>query len=229
MRVPRLVVAGTNSGVGKTSLTLSLVCALRRRGLRVQTFKVGPDYLDPTYLQIASGRPCYNLDLWMTGRDYVRGLLARAAAGGPTAPPADICIVEGVMGLFDGARSTSSEGSTADVASLIQAPVVLVVNAHGTARSLCAVIQGFREFEQPRGPLVQGILLNRCGSESHKALLADALGSAGLSDALLGAFARDGLPDLPSRHLGLVTADEEILREEHLEALADACERSVDV
>ena len=110
---PRLVIAGTGSGVGKTSLAVGLVRALGRQGLRVQTFKVGPDFLDPTYLARASGRTCYNLDAWMTSGDYVRQLFARATAD------ADLAAIEGVMGLFDGASPASLEGSTAEIALLL--------------------------------------------------------------------------------------------------------------
>ena len=140
---PRLVVAGTASGVGKTSLALGIVRALRAAGLRVQTFKVGPDFLDPTYLARASGRTCYNLDAWMTSPEYVRRLFARAAAD------ADLAVIEGVMGLFDGASPDALEGSTAEIASLLGAPILLVVNAHGSRpqpggdrQGLCGVRAG---------------------------------------------------------------------------------------
>jgi cobyrinic acid a,c-diamide synthase len=112
--IPRIVIAGTQSGAGKTSLTLGLTALLRRRGLKVQTFKVGPDYLDPTYLTLASGRPCYNLDGWMMGRDYVENLFCRAAAD------CDIAVIEGVMGLFDGADAVSGDGSTAQIADWVR-------------------------------------------------------------------------------------------------------------
>ena len=117
---PRLVIAGTASGVGKTSLALGLVRAWARQGLRVQTFKVGPDFLDPTYLARASGRTCYNLDSWMSSSDHVRQCFARATAD------ADLAVIEGVMGLFDGASPATLEGSTAEIAMLLDAPVVLV-------------------------------------------------------------------------------------------------------
>lgn len=198
MRLPRLVVAGTQSGVGKTSVAVGLVALLRQRGLRVQTFKVGPDYLDPTYLALASGRRCYNLDGWMTGEAYVRELFGRAGQD------ADVVVIEGVMGLFDGAGTDSAEGSTAEIARWLGAPILLVVDAHGMGRSLAAAVHGYATFDP--GIRVAGVIANRCGSERHAEGLAETLRSAGLPP-LLGAVGRGALPTLPSRHLGLVTAE----------------------
>ena len=220
MSCPRIVIAGTESGVGKTSLTLALVAALKRRGLRVQTFKVGPDFLDPTYLALASGKPCYNLDGWMMGQDYCRRLFARASQG------ADIAVIEGVMGLFDGADTSTSSGSTAEIARWLQAPVALIVNVHGMARSLAAVVKGFTEFEKDLN--VAAVIANRCGSELHEAWLSDALKAAALPP-LAGGVPRGGLPHLPSRHLGLVTADDGNLTPEVLAALADAFDQHISV
>lgn len=215
---PRLVIGGTHSGVGKTSVTLGLVRALARRGLRVQTYKVGPDYLDPTHLAQAAGRPCYNLDGWMMGREYVTGLFER------TARHADVAVIEGVMGLFDGASPERLEGSTAEIAAWLQAPVLLVADARGMSRSLAALVQGYAGFE-PRVRLA-GVIANRCGSERHVAGLRRALEAAG-APPLLGAIARDAFPELPSRHLGLVTADPERADLTTLDALADTVEASV--
>jgi len=217
---PRLVIAGTGSGVGKTSLALGLARSLARRGMRVQTFKVGPDFLDPTYLARASGRTCYNLDGWMTGREYVRHLFARATSD------ADIAIIEGVMGMFDGASATSLEGSTAEVALWLDAPVLLVADVYGVARSLAALVKGYAQFE-PR-VRVAGVLANRCGSEQHRAWLAESLRGAGLAP-LAGAVPRGALPELRSRHLGLLTADDEAVPAAVLDQLADACERHLEV
>jgi len=201
MRLPRLVIAGTQSGVGKTSLAVGLARLLRQRGLRVQCFKVGPDYLDPTYLALASGRRCYNLDGWMMGEAYVRELFGRACQD------ADIAVIEGVMGLFDGADAASVEGSTAEIARWLDAPVVLVVDAHGMGRSLAATVHGYATFDP--GIRVGGVIANRCGSERHMEWLADSLQSADLPP-LVGAVRRGALPELPSRHLGLVTADGDV-------------------
>jgi len=220
VQLPRLVVAGTESGVGKTSLTLGLVMLLRRRGLRVQTFKVGPDYLDPTYLTVASGRPCYNLDGWMSGETYVRELFYRASQD------ADIAVVEGVMGLYDGADEGSLKGSTAQIAKWLAAPVLLVANVHGMARSVAALVHGYSSFEP--GISVSGVIGNHCGSEGHARLLANSLRLAALAP-LMGTIPRGALPELPSRHLGLVTADADRLPSATLDKLADALEPGLAV
>jgi cobyrinic acid a,c-diamide synthase len=220
MSCPRLVIAGTSSGVGKTSLTLGLTAALRRRGLKVQTFKVGPDFLDPTWLSLASGRPCLNLDGWMCGPRYVRELFTQVSAD------ADIAIIEGVMGLFDGADPASAQGSTAEIARWLDAPVLLVVNAHGMARSLAALVKGYAAFD-PELHLA-GTIANRCGSARHAEWLGEALAAVGLPP-LAGAVLRDSLPSLPSRHLGLVTADRQNLSATALNELADAVELQLDL
>jgi cobyrinic acid a,c-diamide synthase len=213
---PRIVIAGANSGVGKTSVSLALVTALRKRGLRVQPFKVGPDYLDPTYLSLASGRPCYNLDGWMTNQEYVRELFVESTRD------ADIAVIEGVMGLFDGADTHSLEGSTAEIAQWLNAPVILVVNVHGLARSLAPIVKGFAEFQS--GVNVVGVIANHCGSERHGELLAECLASSQLPP-LLGAVPRDAFPRLPSRHLGLVTAESSDLTSDSLNHLGESLEQ----
>jgi cobyrinic acid a,c-diamide synthase len=216
--IPRIVVAGTQSGVGKTSITLALVAAFRRRGLRVQTFKVGPDFLDPSYLTIASGRPCYTLDGWMTDPAYILRLFER------TTRDADLAVVEGVMGLFDGADPATSEGSTAEIGRLLQAPVLLVVNAHGMARSIAALVKGYGEFDPQLR--VAGVLANHSGSARHREWISASLASAALPP-LLGAIPRGVFPNLPSRHLGLVTADQHNLSAAILDELAAVMDRQV--
>jgi cobyrinic acid a,c-diamide synthase len=219
-RCPTLVIAGTHSGSGKTSLALALTHALTRRGFAVQTFKVGPDFLDPTYLALASGRPCYNLDGWMAGREHVCRLFERAAAD------ADVALVEGVMGLFDGADVATDEGSTAEIARWLDAPILLVVNVHGMARSLAALVRGFAIFEPDLR--IRGVVANHCGSERHAEWLADTLQAAGLPP-LVGAIPRGAFPQLASRHLGLVTADERLLPEAVLDSLANALEQHLSL
>jgi cobyrinic acid a,c-diamide synthase len=217
---PTLVIAGTQSGSGKTSLTLALTRALTRRGLRVQTFKSGPDFLDPTYLALVSGRSCYNLDGWMAGRDHVRSLFERTAAD------ADVALVEGVMGLFDGADTESDEGSTAEIARWLDAPVLLVANVHGMGRSIAALVKGFTSFAADLR--FAGVVANHCGSERHAAWLADSLRAAGLPP-LAGAIPRGAFPELAHRHLGLVTADRGQLPEALLDGLAAALERHLSL
>lgn len=218
--IPRIVIAATQSGAGKTSLAVALAAALRGRGLRVQTFKVGPDFLDPTYLALASGRPCYNLDGWMMGKDYVSGLFTRVAAD------ADIAIIEGVMGLFDGANPATSEGSTAEIARLLKAPVLLVVDAKGASRSVAAQVKGFEVFEP--GVSLAGVVANRCASAGHAELLAQALASASLPP-LVGAVGPGVFPSLGGRHLGLVTADAGTLPAATIAAFAAAGEKNLSL
>ena len=190
---PRVVIAGTHSGVGKTTVTAGLLAALRRAGVRVASAKVGPDYIDPGYHQLATGRPSRNLDLWMCGHEAVLGVAARAAAG------ADLLVVEGVMGLFD-AAGDGSPSSTAHVAQLLRAPVVLVVDAGAMSGSVAALVHGFRTFDPGTG--VAGVILNRVGSAGHEMLLREALADCGVP--VLGALHRDDRLVWRDRHLGLV-------------------------
>jgi len=217
---PAIVVAGAGSGVGKTSITLGLTVALTRRGMRVQTFKAGPDFLDPTYLSIASGRKSYNLDTWMCGADYARKLFAEKTHD------ADIALVEGAMGMYDGASPSTSAGSSAEIAELLGAPVLLALSAKGAGRSLAAVVKGFVEFE--RGARIAGVAANFLGSENHARILREALGSAGLPP-LMAWVAKGAFPELASRHLGLVSADARTLTSAIIAQLGDAIETHCDV
>ncbi len=214
------VIAGTGSGVGKTSVALGLARAIKRRGGRVHPFKVGPDFLDPSYLKAAAGQPCYNLDPWMCGETYLKSLYSDQMRSG------GIAIVEGAMGLFDGASAVSSDGSAAHVASLLGLPVLLVVNAHGTARSLCATVKGFATFEN--NIRIAGVIANHVGSDNHARILAEALNSSDLPP-LVGAILRDSLPELKSRHLGLVNAGEENQVDALIDELADVIESCLDM
>lgn len=209
---PRLVMAGTSSGVGKTTLVLGLIRALKRRGLSVAAFKCGPDYLDPMYHARAAGAPSHNLDGWMMGRDAVVSTFLRASAG------ADVSIIEGVMGLFDGASPTSDEGSTAEIAKWLRAPVLLVVDASGMARSLAATTLGFSTFDPE--VRVAGVIANRVGSRGHLELLEKAVGAP----LLLGGLPVDPTLHLQSRHLGLRTPDSSVLSEETLDAIGERVE-----
>ncbi len=216
--IPILVIAGTGSNVGKTSVTLGIVRNLVRAGLRVQPFKVGPDFLDPTWLSIASGRACYNLDGWMTSRAYVEELFAR------TTQDCDIAIIEGVMGMFDGAQPDSIEGSSAEIAMWLCAPVLLVTNCAGTAGSIAPMVKGFADFHP--ACQVAGVIANHCGSEGHANLLADALRAADLPP-LVGWLQKESLSALPSRHLGLHPAHCETSPEDMISQLADAMRDSI--
>ncbi|KAK2076215.1 hypothetical protein QBZ16_001147 [Prototheca wickerhamii] len=193
-----IVVAGTASGVGKTSVATGLMAALRAKGLRVQAFKVGPDFLDPMYHELATGAPSYNLDGWMMGREGV----LRAHERAMRESGAEIAVVEGMMGLFDGLDGLTEAGSTAEVAKWLRAPIVLVLDCGAAARSVAAVVKGFREFDP--GVSVKGLLFNRVGGAAHARWLADALGAAGQGDArVLGGLPLDPSATLPERHLGL--------------------------
>ncbi|SEG97993.1 cobyrinic acid a,c-diamide synthase [Nonomuraea solani] len=197
MVVPRLVIAAPSSGSGKTTVATGLMAALRGRGLAVSPHKVGPDYIDPGYHALAAGRPGRNLDPWLVGEERVAPLFLHGAAG------CDVAVVEGVMGLFDG-RADTDFASTAHVARLLDAPVVLVVDAARQSRSVAAVVHGFATFD-PR-VRVGGVVLNRVGSDRHEELCRAALASAGVP--VLGAIRRDDAVSTPSRHLGLVPAVE---------------------
>ncbi|MEI7925170.1 MAG: cobyrinate a,c-diamide synthase, partial [Chloroflexota bacterium] len=190
-----LIVAGTHSGVGKTTITSAIAAALAARGLVVQPYKAGPDYIDPGHLGRAAGRNARNLDTWMLPRAAVAELFARAARG------ADVTLVEGVMGLFDGRSGTDDEGSAADIARLLGLPVLLVVDASAVARSIAATVLGFQTFD-PRVRLV-GVVLNRVGSEGHAEMCRSAIAQAtGLP--VLGWVPRTAEIEWPERHLGLV-------------------------
>jgi cobyrinic acid a,c-diamide synthase len=218
---PRVVViAGAASGVGKTTVTLALLEAFRRRGLTVQAFKVGPDFIDPGFHELVTGRPSYNLDGWMCGERHVKETVARRAAD------ADLAIVEGVMGCFDGLDGTGDDGSTAQVAKWLSAPVVLVLDVGAQARSAAAVALGFERFDAELD--LVGVIANRVAGDTHAQWVREAIAKR-CRAAALGAIPRDETLALPERHLGLVTAGEGTLTAEGRRRLADIVERSVDL
>jgi cobyrinic acid a,c-diamide synthase len=196
--IPRLVVAGTHSGVGKTTVATGLMAAFAARGRRVAGFKVGPDFIDPSYHALACGRPGRNLDAFLCGPELVGPLFAHGAAG------ADLAIVEGVMGLFDGAARAGELASTAQVAKLLDAPVLLVVDAGGLARSVAALVHGYATWDA--GLRLAGVVLNRVASDRHERLLREALGPLGLP--VVAVLRRHAALATPERHLGLVPAAE---------------------
>lgn len=198
MNVPRLVIAAPSSGSGKTTVATGLMAAFAGRGLAVSPHKVGPDYIDPGYHTLATGRPGRNLDAYMCGPDRVAPLFAHGARG------CDLAVVEGVMGLYDGASGQGELASTAQVSKLLRAPVVLVVDASSQSRSMAALVHGFASWD----PQVRlgGVILNKVGSQRHEALLRDALDESGLP--VLGVLRRAEQVAVPSRHLGLVPVAE---------------------
>jgi cobyrinic acid a,c-diamide synthase len=212
-----IIIAAPSSGAGKTTVTLGLLRALRRRGIAVASAKVGPDYIDPAFHAAASGRPCRNLDAWAMRPETLLCQLDRAAEGG------DLLIVEGVMGLFDGAAEGG--GSTADLAALLGLPVLLVQDVRGQTVSAAAVAKGFATYRDDVH--VAAVLLNRVGSPRHADLIRPAFESLGLP--VLGALARNDGITVPSRHLGLVQAGEQADLAGFLERAADAIDAAVDL
>ncbi|WP_422641227.1 cobyrinate a,c-diamide synthase [Streptomyces glaucescens] len=196
--VPRLVVAAPSSGSGKTTVATGLMAAFAARGLAVSPHKVGPDYIDPGYHALATGRVGRNLDAYLCGPELVAPLFAHGARG------CDLAVVEGVMGLYDGAAGEGELASTAQVAKLLRAPVVLVVDASSQSRSVAALVHGFASWD-PR-VRIGGVILNKVGSDRHEALLREALDSSGVP--VLGVLRRAPQVDTPSRHLGLVPVAE---------------------
>jgi cobyrinic acid a,c-diamide synthase len=199
--VPRIVIAGAASSVGKTTITAGLIAALRQRGLVVQPFKCGPDYIDPTYHERAANRPCRNLDAWMLdGAQLLQGF-ARACRD------ADIAVIEGVMGLFDGSNWVDERASTAQIAKLLGAPVLLVVDISGAARSAAAVVLGCQHFDPDLA--LRGVALNFAGSEGHAKGCGEAItGKTQLP--VLGWLPRQSRLQIPERHLGLVPGGEHL-------------------
>lgn len=211
------LLGGVNSGSGKTTLAVALLRALRRRGLDVAPFKCGPDYIDPSFHRQAAGRASFNLDPFFHAGETLHTAFARSAA------TADVAVVEGVMGLFDGPYPGSRAGSSAEIAARLSLPVVLVVNARGISGSIAPLVKGFCEWDpQVR---IAGVIADFTGSARHGELLADALRAAGLPP-LLGRFDRNEAWRLPERHLGLTTGT---LDEALLDRMADAAEESIDL
>jgi cobyrinic acid a,c-diamide synthase len=195
------VISAPLSGSGKTTVTLGLLSALRKRGIAVQPFKVGPDFIDPGLHEIASGVASHNLDGWMLSRETNECLFASALVD------QKVAVVEGVMGLFDGFDGKSERGSTAEMAVWLDLPVIFVVDAHAMGRSAAALVQGFRSFD-PRVKFA-GVIFNRVGSERHFRILADAVNDL----PILGWLPADSSIEIPERHLGLFTAKEEMVVE----------------
>jgi len=216
-----IVIAAPMSGSGKTTVTLGLMEALGRRGLAVAPFKVGPDFIDPGWHRLVTGRPSVNLDGWMCPEGFVRETFALHAQG------CDLAVVEGVMGLFDGISATSDAGSTAQVARILDASVVLVVDAKSQARSAAALVQGFAGFDSR--VRVAGVIFNNVGSDNHARILREAVESAVPEVRVLGCIPRDERLGIPSRHLGLVTVEENPLPDDFRDRLAATIGEHVDL
>ena len=219
--MPPLIIAAPSSGCGKTTVTLGILAAMRRRGVAVAPFKVGPDFIDPGHHEKACGQISRNLDSWMCGEGGVREIYARGCAG------AEVAVVEGVMGLFDGARGDSDAGSTAEVARLLGGRVLLVVDARSQARSAAALVFGFTRF----APDLQfaGVIFNRVGSPRHEQLLRAAVTSVPGLPPVVGCLPRGEEWTLPERHLGLVTAEDLGRGEIFFDRLAEWTERHLDL
>ena len=214
------VIAGTQSGVGKTTVTLSILAALRRRGLRVQAYKVGPDFIDPGYHGAVTGIPSRTLDGWMLSRQYNRHTFLHNLHG------KDVGIVEGVMGLFDGYDGKSEAGSTAEMAKWLGLPVILVIDAAAMARSVAALVHGFQTFDQNLN--IVSVIFNRIAGPGHLQYLREAL------EDVPGVPVLGGLPDngdivIPERHLGLITQEEHSLTPKRIDQLASLSDENLDL
>ncbi|MEK8132343.1 cobyrinate a,c-diamide synthase [Paenibacillus filicis] len=215
-----LVIAGTGSGAGKTTVTLGIMEALRRKGLTVQGFKCGPDYIDPTYHKAVTSRPSRNLDSWMLGADVLREIYDRASAD------ADISIIEGVMGFYDGKDPKSNTGSTAEVSLLLDSPVLLVVNCQSMARSAAAIVKGFQLLDpQVR---ISAVFANKVGSDNHYRIVKEAIEQE-CGIPVIGYMLRSDELSMPERHLGLVPSIERGELAGFYAALGDRIEASTDL
>lgn len=219
MNFPRLIIAGVHSGVGKTTLSLGVMRALRNRGLKVQPFKAGPDYIDPGLHYQACGLKSHNLDTWMGNDSVVKTVFVKNAAG------ADISIIEGVMGLFDGSKNSRMQGSTAELALLLNAPLILMVNVEGMAQSCAALIKGFLDYE-PRLKL-RAVVLNNCSEYHQTSLKYDLEKELGIR--VLGCLPREAEIIMPSRHLGLLPAEENTELQVAIARMAELIEKNTDL
>ncbi|MDR3539415.1 MAG: cobyrinate a,c-diamide synthase [Desulfosporosinus sp.] len=217
MKIPRIVVAGTHSGVGKTTLATGLMAALKKRERPIQGYKVGPDYIDPSYHAAATGIASRNLDRWLLGK-YLPSVFAQSSRE-------RWAVIEGVMGLFDGMSGTAGFGSTADVAKLLQTPIVLIVDASSMSRSVAALVHGFNTFDPEVN--LQGVILNRVKSAAQEKVLRDALSD--LQIPVLGVFPKEGALHLPERHLGLVPVGENGLLEGFIDTLSQLITNYIDL
>ncbi|OGR51843.1 MAG: hypothetical protein A3I11_08035 [Elusimicrobia bacterium RIFCSPLOWO2_02_FULL_39_32] len=212
MNIPRIIVSGTQSGVGKTSVTLALMAAFKKVGIKVQPFKVGPDYIDPSYHQLVTEKPSHNLDTWLLTKEKVQWLFQKESHN------CELAIIEGVMGLYDGFGSCEETASTQEIAKLLNCPIVLVIDAKKMARSAAALILGFKSFDPALK--IGGVILNKVGSLRHYQILKEAVETY-TQIPVLGGIPSNLKIHVPERHLGLLTASENKEFKELLNALTD--------
>ncbi len=218
MKLPRILIAGTASGVGKTTSTVGIIAALRKRGYRVHPYKVGPDYIDPGYLTQAAGSACRNLDSWMTLPETVKDLFSRNSS------PLSIAIIEGVMGLYDGYEGLSEQGSTAEVSKLLRSPVVLILDANNMARSSAAVVLGYKAFDAHVN--LAGVIINRVSNPRHYKIVKDAIKQTNIP--VLGYLSQNTQIAFEEQRLGLVPAIE-TRSQEKIDNLAEMAEKTLDI
>ncbi|MDH4199761.1 MAG: cobyrinate a,c-diamide synthase [Spirochaetia bacterium] len=218
--IPRILIAGVNSGAGKTTVTLGVMAALKKRGLIVQGFKCGPDYIDLSYHTAVSGRQSRNLDSWFVKPARVKQIFIRNSRD------ADISIIEGVMGLFDGRNASDNRGSTAEISQIISTPVILTINARSMARSAAAIVRGFQVFSKKTK--IVGVIANNIGSKYHLEIIREAVEKE-CQIPLLGAVLRDEQFQIPERHLGLLPAMERGELNPFFQILAQMAENSIDL
>jgi cobyrinic acid a,c-diamide synthase len=217
---PRVVIAGTHSGAGKTTVSIGLMAALSKRGLRLQPFKAGPDYIDPTFHHAVSGRISRNLDPWMTSEAWVKHVFLHAARD------ADISVIEGVMGFYDGHDGQRHVASTAHIAKLLKAPVLLVVDVHAMAASAAAIVYGFQRLDEDVN--VAGVILNRVAGARHFQMVKEAI-EADCGIPVVGGLKKNDALHMPSRHLGLIPSIERGEQQPLFERLSEQIEADINL
>ena len=217
LKIPRLVVAGVTSGVGKTSITSAIIYGIKKRGYSIQPFKVGPDYIDPSYLSAISGKDAKNLDVWLMGESELLHSFVKNSTS-------DISVIEGVMGYYDGFGGKTNYASTHHVASLLKSPTILILDASKTARSIAATALGFAKFH--RNSRIVGIILNKIGSKKHESMCKQALAS--LKVPILGSILRNS-ESLESRHLGLIPVKEQRSLQNKIRKVSREISDSLDI
>jgi len=218
LRIPRIVVAGATSGVGKTSITCSIIYGLQKKGFSVQPFKVGPDYIDPSYLSSISKHETFNLDAWLMGEKQLLNSFVSSSKS-------NISVIEGVMGYYDGFGGDSNYASTHHVASLTKSNVILVLDASKTSRSIAATALGFLKFH--RNSRISGIILNKIGSKKHELLCRSALEKTKIP--IIGVIPKNLLLNMPSRHLGLISTLENKVLKKQIEKISKIILENIDI